>query len=279
MKIRFLATTFLTLLFAAPLFAKAKKLEPPSLNTSYEAASVDQQIIQLLQSAEFSNSVIRYPFKWREYPIRIIHNPNKEKLVSKYAKAPFTTSLILTADLPYALAAHIENLVKTVGAAADAELSLIGYNALELLATVHPAHIGEAVDDAVNDELILQAFRSQEFVNLELHYILEGKYSKVRLLYNPARRLFSATKTYNLGHRTGVPHTITWDHIYGIITNNQVGYELINHIYDLSNTSLVEWYVNFDVHNGTKVRRRIHLGNTTYIYTLDSWFDYTEDFR
>lgn len=143
-------------------------------------------------------------------------------------------------------------------------------------------HIADEIEDPINDELIREAFRSQEFVNLVLHYRLNDTRFRVRLLYNPERRFFSATRKFNF-FLWGIslvekdfPITITWDHIFGIYTDRKVDSELINHIYDLSNTSLLEWYVNFDVQNGTSVEYRE--GNRRY-ETGCSWFDYTEEFH
>ena len=261
--------------FAFSLFAL---LSSVSLSAETDGLSIDQQIIDSIQAPEFSNSVFMYPFEGKEYPIRIIHNPKKETLLAKYMDSPITTSLVAISDLPYKLAAHIEHLVKSLGTKDDARMLLSKYNAIEIFASMHPVHIAEAIDDPINDARIREAFQSEEFVNLELHYRIDGKYSPLRLLYNPQRRLFSATRTFTIEGRK-VPYTITWDHIYGIFTENYMKNALINHIYDLSNANLLEWYVNFDVQNSTEVEYVIYRGNTSYHYSLVSWFEYTEDFR
>lgn len=240
----------------------------------------EQQIFDCLRSKEFSSMTVRYRFEGDEYPIEIVHNPNKEYLWNDERLAPTALALMIKADLPFRLIRHLEDLFDELGTEqADSHIDLKGFST-ENFTLLHPVSIANKIDEP--DARVRAAFSSTVFTNEVFYYYLEGKYYKVRILHNPEERSFSATKRYRLAlDRPAADYTISWKYKYGIIVDEQAPQELIDHLAELAQTSWWDWYFNFKIYNGSYVEYKEHNygfnSTTTTTYYLDTWFNFTDD--
>ncbi len=157
-----------------------------------------------------------------------------------------------------------------------------------------PMHVeatapSSTVFDPQMDAVIAQAFASQEFVNEVFCYSFNHTDYLVRILHNPEGNTYKVVRQHNLRNQYGpgskkTKISISWNCRYGIITEQVVPQELIDHLSKLTQASNWNWYFNFKIHNGDYVEHKVLTAQTAsyteyLIYTLDSWFDYTEDLR
>lgn len=256
---------------------------------SLQAGTFDRaaelQILDCIQSREFSNTTIYYPFNGHQYPVLIIHNPQHEYLWGNNFSTPTTTSLLMIADLPLDLLRHLEDLIMDLYLDPDDYyIDLRGHTAFNTIAPLHPVYIADRINDPVLEPFIREVFSSTTFVNQVFYYYLDNNYYKVRLLHNPEGYTYKATKRFRLEpHFPVKDYTISWSYRYGIAVNQPAPQELLDYISNLVNSSYWDWYFNFEVFNGTYVGYSVHdigvFADTTTTYSLDTWFNYTENLR
>ncbi|HMN26448.1 MAG TPA: hypothetical protein PKE38_18215, partial [Ignavibacteriaceae bacterium] len=240
----------------------------------------DQNIVSILNSDEFVNTLINYQFEGNQYSIRLIYNPKKETLWGNHLSTPTSLSLILIAKAPILLSRHLEDLVlEQLGTFNGCYFSL-NYGVPKNWELIWPVHIATDLKDLINDEIVQNTFLSANFENRIIYYFLENQYYQVRLLQNPEKRKFSATKKFRL--ETDFPlrnYSFSWDKKHAIIIDKNAPQELINHLSSfLGHLSYWDWYFNFSLANGTYVEYVIDSGSYTTTYKLDTWFNYTESF-
>ncbi len=236
----------------------------------------DQHILDRAERSEFCNVVIQYPFEGADYPIRIVHNPEKKPVWDKSWKVPSNVLLMLIGDLPYLLAKHVEELVLSFYKGGERPyLSLSGRNALKEWEALHPLHIADRIDDPVSDDLARQTFSSSTFVNRVLYYRLDGRYYQVRLLYNPEGRTLSAAKIFDLPGLGKTPYTFSWNYQYGIFADRYGNPALVDHLAALTPASTWAWYFNFDINRGSNLEYEVD--DTSY--DLDTPFEFAETFK
>ena len=272
MKWFFLACTAFALNVSSPVQAE-----------DYDSLA-DQQILDCTSGSEFQNVIVNYPHEGSEYPIRIVYNPEGKPLWALHWKVPSNDFLIMLSDLPYRVAAHVEELVLAAYQFKEKPyLKLTGFNAIKALDNLRPLHLAERIDDPISDEWAKKAFSSAEFVNQALYYHLDGAYYRVRLLHNPQGLTYSASKKFKLENKPLQDFSISWNYKYGIIIDTDAPQELIDHLSAFTNSSYWDWYFNFKVHNGTSVKyKEVDYWGTrtiTTTYTLDTWFSFTEDLK
>ncbi|MBA2367553.1 MAG: hypothetical protein H0V82_00835 [Candidatus Protochlamydia sp.] len=242
----------------------------------------DQQIISLLTSNKFNNTLIFYPDdEGNEHPIRIIYNPKEEMLWGSFLYYPTKSTIIMIADLSIPLARHFEDLVlEQRGSFEGAEFLLKNETAEEGWDTIRPVHIAENIVDSINDEIIQNVFNSVDFVNQVIYYQLNDEYYQVRLLHNPEEKTFSAKKNFSL--IAGGPvysFKFSWNKRYGMMLDKRAPKELIDHLSAcLSHLSYYDWYFNFSLENGTYFEYVRTTGNITDSYSLDTFFEFTDSF-
>lgn len=246
----------------------------------------DQQIKKILHSSEFSNSIVQYRFDGSQYPIVIIHNPKHENLMGKYYSSPIKIALTVSADLPFELSHYLEKKLYFEWDIDDNDsiVDFKGFYSKEIFVDLYPVYIAEIIDDPASDIQVRALFNSSIFGNEVFYYHLGSKYYKVRVLYNPEKQTYTASEKYRLKKNGPLEcFTIKWDHKYGIITDQPVPKELIDHLSHLPDASYRDWYFSFKVHNGTYVTYSEtdygYFSNTTTTYDLDTWFNFTEDLR
>jgi hypothetical protein len=247
----------------------------------------DQEILDCLYSAEFSNALIPYVFEGYNYEVRVIHNPAQEQLWAEGYGDPISCQCILTSprNLPFGLELHLENLVyESFGKNKKVLRDLGGIRSFsdKTYAALRPVYVAKTIADKHCDEVVKEAFNSETFTHLLLHYHLNGKYYHVRILHNPQGMNFTASKQVVLEFgKSAQVMTMNWNYKYGIVVDKQAPQELIDHLSALTNASWYDWYFNFNVYNGTAVEYReyttfgLDVLETTYY--LDSWFDYLEE--
>lgn len=240
----------------------------------------DQKILECAHSSEFANMTINYSFAGYEYPLVIIHNPNKEALWNERLEDPTDSAFIMMANVPNKLRLHILNLSEDFSLNDDAEIDLSGNSSLWNYLTLQPIKYGTSID-TFNAE-IQEAFHSTEFVNKVFYYYLDNTPYRVRILHDPRSLAHKATKNYQLGWDNKAI-TITWNYRYGIITDRRAPQELIDHLSKFTDASYWDWYINFKVHNGTNVTyekvQYYYSYTETTTYSLDTWFNYTEELK
>lgn len=251
-----------------------------SINVQALDLEKDQQIISILTSDEFSNSLIDYEFEGNKYPLRLIYNPKKETLWGRHLSTPTSVSLMMIADVSIPLARHFEDIILELrGSYDDSYFSLKDEKPEKGWDSVRPVHIAESINDSINDEIMESSFHSTTFAHQVIYYHLKNRYYQVRILHNPEGRTFSATKKFRLEGRSLQEFSISWNKRYAIFVDEKAPKELINHLSaSLKHLSYWNWYFNFSLENGTDVEYCEHFGDTTITYYLDSWFNYTENF-
>ncbi len=250
------------------------------LHAAFHNPETDQKIVDSVRGAVFSNTVVDYLFDGQTYPIRIINNPKGETLWgNEEFEYPITSRLLMIGDLPYVLYRHLEELIPEIRRDDDSLfIDLRGHHYPEPYVELHPVHIAQSIDDPILDEMATKAFSSTEFANQVLHYYLDGQYYKVRLLHNPQGHTYTARRQYRL--ELGSPlmwYRITWNHKYGIITDRLAPQNLIDHLSRFTNASYWDWYFNFIVEKGTKVKYWVYRYQNSTTYLLDTWYDFTSD--
>lgn len=240
----------------------------------------DKQIIDILHSKEFSNSTVQYEFEGYRYPILIIHNPNNEYLWGNDLTGPTTLSLLMVANVPFELMHDLERLITSSGI--DVLNSYIDFRELRSrneFIGLRPVLIGQKIDDPLLDARAKEIFHSKEFINEILYYYMDDCYYQIRLVHNPKKQTYVASRTYRLRAKDPfAPITIQWSKRYGIFTKH-APQKLMDHLGKLTDASYKDWYLSCQIENGTKVSyQTTHVGQL-FVYTLDTWFDYTADLR
>lgn len=241
-------------------------------------SEVERQIVDSIQSTEFSNFIVYYPYGGQNYPIQIVHNPQRQMLWGNQEPQPNSWLFIAVADLPFGIAYDLNKWLLELFNEADCRIDLRGFSDSKSVARLHPIWVAERIDDPLTNIRVQEIFQSPVFQNEVLYYHLGNQYYPVRLLYNPEKRSFSAAQWFRID---GVvrPYTISWSDKYGIITHQQVPQELIDHLSRFVQTSCWEWYFNFTVYNGTYVQHIQYGYNYDTYYDLDTWFNYTANLQ
>jgi hypothetical protein len=261
---------FLALVFS---FCSIQMIEASDLKA-------DKQILDILHSKEFSNSTVQYEFQGFLYPILIIHNPNNEYLWGNgnLLSGPSTVSLLLVANVPFELMHDLEKLISSSGV--DILKSYIDFRELRSrnqFIGLRPVHIGQTIDDPILDARAKEIFNSKEFINEIFYYYIDNRYYQIRLVHNPKKLTYVATRDYRLLSIDPLkPITIKWSKRYGIFAQYAQP-ELTNHLGKLIDASYKDWYLSCQIENGTQVTHQPF--GSRYIYELDTWFDYTADLR
>jgi hypothetical protein len=260
------------------------------LNSALQSETYDwraeEQIEAIIRSPEFSNSVIEYHFNGSTYPLTIIHNPNHENLMEKSGSDPITIGLVISADMPITLSNYLERKlffqwgIKEY----DAVVDLKGRYSLEFLTGYHPVPIAERIDDPDFDARIKEAFHSSDFTNQVFYYHLDGIYYRIRIIHNPEKAKYFATKNFRLEKNGPVKaFTIRWGFRYGIIVDKPVSQKLIDHLSALAEASNWDWCFSFKVRNGTYVQHeKTSYGfftDTTTTWDLDTWYEFTDNLQ
>lgn len=241
----------------------------------------DLEIISLITSDDFNNTLINYQFEGKEYPVRIIYNPKKEMLWGSYFYSPRDITLMMIADVSIPLARHFEDLVLELrGSYEGCDFLLKDETPEEGWDSIRPVHIAESIADPINDEIVQSTFNSANFVNQVIYYRLENQYYQVRILHNPEERTFSAKKSFRLeSNGPFYSFTFSWNKRYAIMIDKRAPQALIDHLSaSLDHLSCYDWYFNFSLENGTYFKYRRYVGNTTTTYSLDTFFEYTDSF-
>lgn len=252
-----------------------------SMNSHAMDLEKDQLIIEALTSNEFTNVLINYEFKGKEYPIRIIFNPNKQTLWGETLEDPTVLSLIIVANVPIPLERYIEDLVLELrGSDEDCYLALKHEEPSEWDA-IKPVYIAQSAKDSINDEILCTTFSSDEFVHQVIYYQVGQEFYQVRLLHNPQKKTFSATRRYDLISYQKVDIILTWNKKYAILIDKEAPKELENHLSDsLKHLSYWDWFFNYTFSNGTCVKhQKMNIDRSTSTWDLDTWFIYTENFH
>lgn len=247
-------------------------------------AEADEKILHCMHSTGFSKMLVNYRFEGQEYTIRVMHNPQEEVLWESELLAPKLWSFMMIANVPWDLSSHLQHLISDLKDKQNCYIDLrgLGYISPYIFSSLYPVFIAETIDDLIQDGLVKKAFSSSEFVNEVFYYYLKDEFYRVRILHNPEGLPYSATKFFRLGHGAPLnPHPITWNYKYGIITDEKVPQELIDHLSAFTNASSWDWYFNFKICNGTWVEHSKNEytfnGSITTTYSLDKWFNYTEE--
>lgn len=255
----------------------------------------DKEIYDCVSAANFSKTLVSYPYQGIKYPIAIVHNPAREFIWLDDWDNPIDPRLAVVADLPLPLSRHLENLLQDVlgsGESAPIDLNNMddylvdwkGYfNPKEFMGAL-PIYLATKIDDPENDRAIYECFRSTSFANQVFYYFLDKKAYQVRILVNPEKRPFTAQQKFNMMFESGFccwrestnVYTITWPHKYGIITDARAPQALIDHLSSLAEMSCWDWYMNFKIHNGTYVEYAESSYDVTTFYSLDTWFNFTK---
>lgn len=242
----------------------------------------DAQIISILKSAEFSNSMVNYSFNNSQYPIRIVHNPDGENLWCKELLEPVGFHLLLFAALPLDLAYHIENICINEGVnekAIDSDLrgnSVLSPTGWSL---IRPYYVASKFDDSVNNAKIQEIFNSSTHKNEVLLYKVAKEYYFIRLVHNPQKNTFRVKKTYVLDRKKNNLE-LSWKKKYGIFINNPVPQKYIDYIVGLLDISYWDWYFNLDIENGTPITyiKTCYYSGDEIEYEVDSWFSFADYF-
>lgn len=244
-------------------------------------AEADAAILALVNSTEFVQDVVDYPYGDEIYPITILHNPQKKRLWTEGFLITEGWELALVANLPFELIAHLKDLVPEIRKESETlYIDLRGYEEIDAddLLELKPIRIAYTIQDPETDQQVQEIFGSNSFVNKVFHYRLEGKHYKVRVMHNPEKRTFSSTREYWLDYSdTPVPYTLSWSCKYAIMMDRQAPQELIDHLSKFTRASWWDWYYNFQVANGTYVSFLKVGAFVDTRYLLDPWFYFAAD--
>lgn len=257
------------------------------LNAEFFDPKAEDEILNCIKATEFCKKVIQYRFNNHNYLIRIVHNPKHENLWGYGFSAPQSWAFAVMSDLPFELANRISHFVSDLQYKKnDLYVDLSGLNRISpaVFASLHPVVLAEKIDDPKVDSMVQEAFSSNEFVNRCFIYRLEDQYYQVRVVHNPEGRTFSISKKFRR-HPADLLNTYSssWSYKYAIITDKEVPQDLIDHLSSLTNASWWDWHFNFQVSNGTFLEyiEREYAGNIIYTttYSIDSWFNISEEFH
>jgi hypothetical protein len=238
----------------------------------------DRQIIECLNTPEFSNSVIDYRIsKLEVYSIRIIHNPKEEMLWGGYLYVPICAEFVTISNLPRSLNHLVKDLILTSGNPANSHIDLreISDTSLSEAYDIHPVFISEQIAEPICDTFAKNTFSSSKFSKQLLYYHLDGKYYQVCILHNPERLSFSSTT--NFGNYPGTflsTFGIYWNKKYAIMVDEKAPQQLIDHLFNLANPSYWDHFFNFSIENGTWAEYE-HQGR---VYPLAPWYYYGAKF-
>lgn len=247
-------------------------------------SEADLRILECLASENFSNTLINYRFYGYNYPIRLIHNPNKEPLFCDHKgfSKPLYAELIVIAELPYDVRRHLSDMFPNFDNESDGFIiSLMGLeNAPSKYGFLKPVHIATTSDDYLNNEILTGILSSNTFINEVMYYQLDGEFYRIRILYNPTGQTFKSGKKFHLPPVTEI--FLNWDKKYGIAADKKAPKDLIDYLSQFLNCSWREWYFDFGVYNGSYVEHRevyVYAGGTiTTTYQLDTYFNWMRDF-
>ncbi len=238
----------------------------------------DQKILHCVNSSGYSNALIQYHFNNKIYPLAILHNPQTQLLWNYGLMFPESWPLAIVGNLPLQLVSHLQYLIPQLqdDERCYFDVKEVGAISPEFLVSLRPIWLALKVDDPICDDLIQQAFESEDFVNQVFHYLLEDNYYKVRIIHNPKGLTFSSVRKYQLeSWMDAKEYRISWSHKYGIIVDYEAPKALIDHLSKLTDASCWDWYFNFKIFNGTYAECK----SGDYVYTLDTMFDLTQDLR
>ncbi len=245
-------------------------------------SAVDQQVIECLQSSKYSHTLFKYPFKGEDYPILVIHNPEKLALWADcFSSSPNFLSLTMVAYLPLELSSHLQQILSDVGIDELDSIIDLHCNYYMGFDVVHAIQCAEKIDDPVFDAQIKELFHSTQFVNKVFYYHLGEDYYKVRIIHNPEKKTFYGTHSFSLDCDPNFHYTVCFNQKYGILTDKKVPQEFMDHLISLADASYWDWYFNFKTSNGVVIEySRIDCGwatDTETIYTLKSWYYFADD--
>ena len=134
---------------------------------------------------------------------------------------------------------------------------------------------------------VRECFNSSSLVNQLLFYYLDGQYYQVRIIHNPEElSLRGGTGRRDISIRLASGKimrnfTVPWKHKYGIVIDEEAPDALVDHLKDVANLSYWDRWWNLAICNGTYVEYIEYdfdyLYQYTTTYTLDTWFNFTED--
>lgn len=230
---------------------------------SFDSAA-DELIYEQLRSNEFSNTEIIYLYEGQEYPIQIVHNPQREVLWGLRFASPLFHSLIMVGDLPLPLQHHIGEISAKLVNSADSFLNLAGnffdlsgHAAAEVTKDLAPVYMANQIDDPEIEKTIKDLFRSPTFVTQVFYYCINSKYYRIRLLVNPEGRLLVAKRPWTArvnGEKISGVSLVYWERKYGIIVDRQCPKEFTNYLSHLAGASCWDWYTNFEISEGLRVQ-------------------------
>lgn len=244
----------------------------------------DQLILDLLASDNFSNTLIHYNYDDKTYPIRLIHNPNKVSLFGEKGKIlqPISKQLIVMANLPVQLTWHLDKILPNHIDNNDKIVDLRNIFNETKYDLLEPVYIATTIDDPLNTEILARILSSNKFQNKILYYQLDGEYYRIRVLYNPENLSFKTYRKYRLDFQPSRDFGLSWEKKYAIVADKKAPKELIDFLSQCLNCSWREWYFNFDIRDGSKVRYSTSEGSgaaqITRTYELDTFFDWMGDF-